>query len=109
MYYDDAAETQILRHFMGDDAHHEAHHDVHHGTSLDAVIDVLRAELEIKNEQIRELNARLAENSAALLAAQQTIHAAQALHAGTMQKHLPDNDADPQRTPGFWTRLFRKK
>lgn len=41
--------------------------------------------LSVKDQQIEELNARLAEVSSALLAAQQTAVAAQALHAGTMK------------------------
>ena len=112
MYYDEAAESLIKQAFSditaSADAHHDAHHDVHHdavGDAVtDAVIDLLRKELEIKNEQIRELNARLAESNAALVAAQQTAQAAQALHAGTIQKQL----MEPEQ-PGVLARLFRKK
>ena len=45
-------------------------------------------------KQIKELNERLSECSAALLAAQQTAQAAQALHAGTIQQQLTDGAAD---------------
>lgn len=47
------------------------------------VYEDLRAQLAIKDKQIEEL-------SAALVAAQQSAQAAQALHAGTMRKQLQD-------------------
>lgn len=53
-----------------------------------AVIEMLRKELETKNKQIEDLNARLAEVSSALVMAQQTAQAAQALHAGTIQQQF---------------------
>lgn len=55
---------------------------------LQTTVDTLQEQLTVKDEQIRELNARLAECSTALLAAQETARAAQALHAGTMQQQL---------------------
>ncbi|HJI78273.1 MAG TPA: hypothetical protein OIM17_09770 [Clostridiales bacterium] len=56
---------------------------------------MLRKELEIKNKQIEDLNARLAEVSSALVMAQQTAQAAQALHAGTIQQQFIEGAADP--------------
>ena len=71
-------------------------------TSETALISMLQKELDRKNEQlsvkdkqIEELNARLAEISSALVVAQQTAQAAQALHAGTIRQQLTDGDADP--------------
>lgn len=95
-YYDEAAETLIKQGFSDEtassEAHHEAHHEAHQNrineAVFDAVIEMLQKELEIKNEQIKELNERLSECSAALLAAQQTTQAAQVLHAGTIQKEI---------------------
>jgi DNA-binding transcriptional MerR regulator len=55
---------------------------------LQKELDRKDAQLSAKDEQIRELNVRLSECSAALLAAQETARAAQALHAGTMQQQL---------------------
>lgn len=52
-------------------------------------------QLETKDKQISELNDRLAECSAALVAAQQTAQAAQALHAGTIQQQITAGGADP--------------
>lgn len=88
MYYDDAAESLVKQGLLTFTASAEAHHEVLHDAPLDAVIDMLRKELEIKNEQIRNLNDRLAESTAALVSAQQTARDAQALHAGTIQHQL---------------------
>lgn len=81
-------------------------------STVDTVISMLQRELDVKNEQIRELNARLAESNAALVAAQQSAQAAQLLHAGTM-KQLSDGEADElpdtETPPTLWERLFGKK
>ena len=88
-----------------------------------ALISMLQKELDRKNEQlsvkdkqIEELNARLAEISSALVVAQQTAQAAQALHAGTIWQQLTDGDADPdvhsqepeegEEKKGWLSRLF---
>lgn len=70
-------------------------------TSETVLIAMLQKELDRKNEQlsvkdkqITELNARLSECSAALVAAQQTAQAAQALHAGTLQQQQLIDGAD---------------
>lgn len=120
-YYDEAAETLIKQGFSDETASSEAHHEAHQNrineAVFDAVIEMLQKELEIKNEQIKELNERLSECSAALLAAQQTAQAAQALHAGTIQQQLTDGAADlEQEQPqadvvsdekkGWFIRLF---
>ena len=92
--YDEAAQSLILSRFSGSEVHHEAHHEAHQNriksdtvdTVNDTLIEMLKTELEIKNRQIDELNARLAETSAALVSAQQTAQAAQALHAGTIKQ-----------------------
>lgn len=116
-YYDEAAETLIKQGFSDETASSEAHQNRINEAVFDAVIEMLQKELEIKNEQIKELNERLSECSAALLAAQQTAQAAQALHAGTIQQQLTDGAADlEQEQPqadvvsgekkGWFIRLF---
>ena len=62
-------------------------------SEVPALISMLQRELDIKNEQIRDLNTRLAETTAALLSEQQSAQAAQALHAGTITKQLADGTA----------------
>ena len=114
MYYDDAVEAQVIQHFSENGLHQVKHSDALQSASLDAVIEMLKSELDMKNEQIRELHARLAETNAALVTAQQSAHTAQALHAGTMQKHLIDSEAAeaatgvPTEPKGFFSRLFRR-
>jgi len=123
MWYDEATEILIKQYFMKSDHISDAHHDVHQtasndtrethqSTSLDVVMKMLQNELEIKNEQIRELNARLSESSSALLIAQQSLQASQLLHGGTMHKQLTDSDLNAKETrqnKGFFQKIFRKK
>ena len=85
---------------------------------LQKELDRKDAQLSAKDEQIRELNARLAECSTALLAAQETARAAQVLHAGTIQQQLSDGedraaDSGPeeQAVPNkrrWFSRFFRR-
>lgn len=124
-YYDEAAETLIRQGLSANGASNEAHHEAHQNrineAVFDAVISMLQKELDRKNEQlavkdkqIAELNARLSECSAALVAAQQTAQAAQALHAGTIQQQLTGETADqPQAAAeptenrkGWFRRIF---
>lgn len=74
------------------------------------------AQLSVKDRQIEELNARLAEVAAALVAAQQTAQAAQALHAGTIQQQLASGETEPEvhqqeteEKKGWLSCLFRKQ
>jgi hypothetical protein len=110
-YYDEAAETLIKQGFSDETASSEAHREAHQNrineAVFDAVIEMLQKELEIKNEQIKELNERLSECSAALLAAQ-------VLHAGTIQKEIASGESgvDKQKSASekknrWFKRLFR--
>lgn len=88
------------------------------GTFFDGIIpllqhnlEVLQKQLETKDKQIEELNLRLSESNSALVIAQQTAQAAQALHAGTIQKAIESGskeEVDPER-PRLFQRLFNKK
>ena len=53
---------------------------------LQATIDTLQGQLEVKDQQIEKL-------TEALVAAQQTVAAAQALHTGTIQQQLLTGEA----------------
>ena len=73
---------------------------------LQATIDTLQGQLEVKDRQIEKL-------TEALIAAQQTAAAAQALHAGTIQQQLVTGDAraDQQEqgsklSKRWWRRIF---
>lgn len=118
--YDEVAETLIKQGLLGESVSSEVHHEALQNhineavfdTVSETLIDMLRKELEIKNEQIRDLNARLAESNAALVAAQQTAQAAQALHAGTIQQQLTAESAEqedpPEERKSWLHRIFRK-
>ena len=84
---------------------------------LQTTVDTLQEQLSVKDQQIRELNARLAECSTALLASHVTARAAQALHAGTIQQQLSDGEdyaasvPDEQAAPNnrrWFSRFFRR-
>ena len=82
---------------------------------LQATINTLQGQLSVKDQQLEELNARLAEVSSALLAAQQTAAAAQALHAGTIQQQLFTGESgtdqqgqEPEQKRGWFSKLFGK-
>lgn len=89
-------------------------------TSETVLIAMLQKELDLKNgqlaakdHQIEELNARLAESTEALLVAQQTVQAAQALHAGTIQKQLQStndlsSESDGIKKKNWMQRIFRR-
>ena len=79
---------------------------------LQGELDRKSEQLAVKDKQIEELNARLADVSSALVAAQQTAQVAQALHAGTLQQRLTSGgemrevvDDKPQKR-GWFSRLF---
>jgi hypothetical protein len=97
--YDEAAEMLIKSSFNHIDTSEkrsgEAHHEAVKRSGSDMVIETLIQQLQIKDEQlaikdkqIDDMSARLAETTAALVSAQQTAQAAQALHAGTIQQQL---------------------
>ena len=117
MYYNDKAQTLIYSHFSRESIELTASEKALASASYDVILkqsEMLEKELDIKNEQIRELNARLAETTAALNVAQQSVRAAQLLHGGTMQKHLTgDNADDPKESEapavGFFSRIFGRK
>ena len=108
LYIEEQGETLIKRDFLQKEcsirAHTYAHTERSNGAVLEqsenagvvavlqTTIDTLQGQLAIKDKQIEELNARLAEVSSALVAAQQTAQAAQALHAGTIQQQLTSGE-----------------
>ena len=129
LYIEEQGETLIKQDFLQKEcsigAHTYAHTERSNGAVLEqsenagvvavlqTTIDMLQGQLAIKDKQIEELNARLAEVSSALVAAQQTAQAAQALHAGTIQQQLlsGESGADQQGRepePGGKRSWFRK-
>ena len=102
LYLSEQAETLIKQDFLKDDRSNGAHTDTHTERSIGAVpeqsqeagmvavlqaaIDTLQGQLEVKDRHIEKL-------TEALVAAQQTAAAAQALHAGTIQQQLLTGEA----------------
>ena len=129
LYLSEQAEPLIKQDFLRDGCPNGSHTDTHTERSIGAVpeqaqeacvvailqatIDTLKGQLSVKDKQIEELNARLAEVSSALVAAQQTAQAAQALHAGTIQQQLTsgtdqsEGSGDEPKKQGWFSRLFR--
>ena len=105
MYLSEQAETLIKQDFLKDDRSNGAHTDTHTERSIGAVpeqsqedsvvavlqatIDTLQGQLEVKDRQIEKL-------TEALVAAQKTAAAAQALHAGTIQQQLTAGELEPK-------------
>lgn len=130
LYIEEQGETLIKQDFLQKEcsigAHTYAHTERSNGAVLEqpenagviavlqTTIDTLQGQLEIKDKQIEELNARLAEVSSALVAAQQTAQAAQALHAGTIQQQLTSGEEQREeaevkaKRQGWLSRMFSR-
>ena len=80
-------------------------------TNLDEVVKALTHELEVKNEQIRALTQQNAELTSALQNTTQSLLAAQALHASSVQQLSDGSNHQEENTPStkkhWWQR--RKK
>ena len=80
-------------------------------SKVDTVIFVLQKELDAKNAQLATKDEQIDKLTSALEHTTASLHAAQALHAGTMQKQLTDGGGDSAATEpeGFIARLLKKK
>lgn len=110
MYYDEAVEAIIKSHFEKKTTSSEVHHEAHQAASSEvvneAVITLLKQELETKNKQIFDLTEALTKAHELIATAQQTASAAQALHAGTIQQQLiTDGAVTGEDKPTFKDRL----
>ena len=75
-------------------------------------VQVLIEQLSIKDKLIEKQQKSIQELTAALENTTASLHAAQALHAGTMQRQLTDGSgspAEPDSSGGIIARLFKKK
>lgn len=82
-------------------------------TKTDNIVYILQHELEVKNRQIEAQSAQISDLTAALVSAQQTAAAAQALHAGTMTQNLTSGKVEAdggkiEPSQGLWSRIFGK-
>ena len=124
------AETLIKQDFLKDNRSNGAHTDTRTERSIGAVleqsqeagvvavlqatIDTLQGQLEVKDRQIEQQAQTITRLTDALAAAQQTAAAAQALHAGTIQQQLLSGEAsterqsqEPEQKRGWFSKLFR--
>lgn len=81
---------------------------------LQATIDTLQGQLEVKDRQIEQQAQTITRLTDALAAAQQTAAAAQALHAGTIQQQLLGEEAgadqqgqEPKGKRSWFNKWFR--
>lgn len=114
LMYDMSAVEQIKQ-LLGvtDDEAVEVHHEVHQETVHDTVYEALLKQLEIKDQQIKELNERLAE-------AHKSLDQEQQLHLLSKQriKELEEKPAEQENpetpnqeelsTDGFWKKILKK-
>ena len=125
LYIEEQGETLIKQDFLQKERSIGAHTERSNGAVLEqpenagviavlqTTIDTIQEQLAVKDKQIEDLNARLSESNAALVAAQQTAQAAQALHAGTIQQQLTsgtdqsEGSGDEPKKQGWFSRLFR--
>ena len=78
---------------------------------LQATIDTLQGQLEVKDRQIEQQAQTITRLTDALAAAQQTAAAAQALHAGTIQQQLFSGEAgaeqqEPEQKKNWFSKIF---
>ncbi len=120
LYLSEQAEILIKQDFLQNDCSNGVHTERSIGAVpeqsqeanvvavLQTTIDTLLGQLAVKDQQIEKL-------TEALVAAQQTAAAAQALHAGTIQQQLltaedgedrQEQQQEPEEKPGWFRKLF---
>lgn len=106
MYYDDAAEHFIAQGFSESSESAEASQKHIDDTALETVISMLQKELEAKNEQIRAKDRQIEQLTSALEHTTSSLQAAQALHAGTLQRQL---EAPEPEKKGWFSKWKNEK
>lgn len=126
LYLSEQAETLIKQDFLQNDCSNGAHTERSIGAVpeqsqeagmvavLQATIDTLQGQLEVKDRQIEQQAQTITRITDALAAAQQTAAAAQALHAGTIQQQLLGEEAgadqqgqEPKGKRSWFNKWFR--
>ena len=126
LYLSEQAETLIKQDFLQNDCPNGAHTERSIGAVpeqsqeagmvavLQATIDTLQGQLEVKDRQIEQQAQTITRLTDALAAAQQTAAAAQALHAGTIQQQLLGEEAgadqqgqEPKGKRSWFNKWFR--
>lgn len=106
MYYDETAETLIKQAFSENKVHHEAHQNYINETVNESVIELLRNELQAKNEQIEKLQSdieREREHSREMASKLATLaDQAQKLQLVSSSTMIEDKDNPPKKH--WWQR-----
>jgi len=74
--------------------------------SFGVMFEMLRRELETKNEQLTEKDKQIASLTTLLEQTTSNLHAAQFLHGSTMQQQLTDGSEKLEKPKSFFARLF---
>ena len=108
-YYSDTDEQFIIKHFKGDSNSNEAHQGTSNDTTVDAVISMLKEELNVKNKQIDELQNLLSQQQQLQLMEQKKMHLLldEAKQDVEQQKNI-QTEAASEENKGFFARLFNK-
>jgi len=79
------------------------------------IIEILEKQIDTKDKLIMQQQQNINELTSALENTTESLKAAQALHAGTMQKQLQSSETEKEEVevieenPSFWQRIFGKK
>lgn len=76
-------------------------------TQVDTLVDTLKKQLDVKDQLIFDQQQTIKELTGTLEKVSESLHAAQALHAGTMKKQIAAPDPDTEKN--FFKRLFTRK
>ena len=116
LYVDEIGESLIVSAFSKDTPHtrivYGSAYESHTADASTDAVQVLIEQLSIKDKLIEKQQQSIQELTAALENTTASLHAAQALHAGTMQRQLTDGTGDlvePDPSGGIIARLFKKK
>lgn len=132
LYIDENGEKLIKQDFLKEEHSNGAHPYIHTDHSVgappkpvenDKIISVLQSAIDALNNQLEEKDKQLLQQaktienlSIALADAEKSIHAAQALHAGTIEKQLINGKAAPDSTymeqekkKNLWQKIFKRK
>ena len=82
--------------------------------NIEKIIDTLRDQLKIKDEQIFEMQSIIKSLQEQQVSLTKSLANSQALHAGTIQEHIESKIVDqssgsPQPSRGFWHWLFKRR
>ena len=101
--YDETAEKLIKQGILESEPYQKAHHEAHQNhindTLSEAVIELLRQELEQKNKQLKEKDKQISEKDQQIARLQELIHQEQQLRMVTERKFILLEQQQDQEVP----------